>query len=231
MLDFVARAVIEQHIEIPGGSVRTAWNGGEMLFEEQSMRFRKAFGVPILNFYGGRELGPIAYQSEHEGPLKILRPLLFLEIVDESDRPALPGTPGRILLTSTTCRGTPFVRYELGDVGCTSPEHVDESGIRALTELQGRVAGLLRLPDGRTINCIFWNHLFKDYAEIEQFQVVVTPERIHVRLKGPGMSTDRREALEGVLGRFLGDLPFDVSFTNHIPLTRQGKFEQVIREQ
>ena len=59
MLDHVARVVQERGWRVPAGLVRVAWNGGEMLHDEQVTRFREVFGVPILNYYGGRELGTI----------------------------------------------------------------------------------------------------------------------------------------------------------------------------
>ena len=57
MLEFLAREVVAREILLPPGRVVTAWSGGEMLYPEQSDVFRRSFGVPILNCYGGRELG------------------------------------------------------------------------------------------------------------------------------------------------------------------------------
>jgi hypothetical protein len=45
MLDHVARVVQERGWR--PAAVRVAWNGGEMLHDEQVGRFRDAFGVPI----------------------------------------------------------------------------------------------------------------------------------------------------------------------------------------
>ena len=55
LLEFVAQRVLETGRRIRPGVVRTAWNGGEMLFPQQCELFRQAFGVPLLNRYGGRE--------------------------------------------------------------------------------------------------------------------------------------------------------------------------------
>ena len=71
MLEYVARGVVGPKCALPPGYVRAAWNGGEMLFQEQSELFRKAFGVPILNRYGGRELSAMACQLKDGGPLHI----------------------------------------------------------------------------------------------------------------------------------------------------------------
>lgn len=231
ILEHVARRLVESGRCPAPGLVRTAWNGGEMLFAEQSRIFRQAFGVPILNRYGGRELSAMACQFVPDGPLEVLRPWLFVEIVDENGRPAPPGQTGRLLWTSTICRGTPFLRYDIGDLGVALPAHQNESGVFAIHQIEGRVAGLLQLPDGSKINNIFWNHLFKEFSEIRQFQVVLRRDgSIDLRLKGNALAPERDQRLRETLAHFLGSIPFRFCWVDQIPLTAQGKLVQVVRE-
>jgi phenylacetate-CoA ligase len=167
-----------------------------MLFEHQSELFRQAFGVPILNMYGGRELSVMAFQPREGAPLRVLRPWLFLEIVDREGKPVRPGESGRLLWTSTVCRGTPFLRYEIGDLGSSEAASETEAGIAAIRSLDGRTAGTLMLEEGTTIHCLFWNHLFKEIPEIQQFQVVIrSGNRLRLLLKGTKMSPEKSEAL------------------------------------
>lgn len=231
MLEFLARAVLRRGDSVPPGRVRAAWNGGEMLFPEQSALFRQAFGVPLLNLYGGRELGAMAVQKAEGAPLRVLRPWLHLDVLDDAGRPAAPGKPGRLVWTSTVGGGTPFLRYEVGDLGAVAPGGVDESGITHLAELHGRQAGLITLPGGRTINGLYWNHLFKEFPEVEQFQVaLIGGERLELRLRGAGASAEREQALCTVVDRFVGGVPLAVRWMDRIPLTAQGKLIQVVRE-
>jgi phenylacetate-CoA ligase len=233
MLEYVARQVLDTKASVPSGVVKTAWNGGEMLFPEQSAVFRSAFGVPILNCYGGRELSIMACQFQPDQHLSVLRPWLFLEIVDQNGKPARPGEPGRMLWTSTICRGTPFLRYDVGDLGAYKLEDHNESGILKISELQGRTASLLKLPNGRVINNLFWNHLFKDFAEVEQFQVIVcNPDSSSLRilLRGSGFSPDREAQCRRTVDNLLGGIPKQFVWVSQIPRTAQGKLLQVIRE-
>ncbi len=231
MLEFVAQKTLELRGSPPPGSVRTAWNGGEMLFEQQNAVFRKAFGVAMLNCYSGRELSTMACQFHEAQPLLILRPWLFLEVVDSRGRPAGPGESGRLLWTSTVCRGTPFLRYDVGDLGAFESADQNESGIFALRELHGRVGGLLRLPDGKTVNCLYWNHLFKEFSEVQQFQVVLKKDgRLQFLLKGRGFTLPRETELRTALKDFLGGLSVQISWVDNIPLTSQGKLMQVVNE-
>lgn len=231
MLAFIAERLIALGEAPLHGAVRTAWNGGEMLYPEQNEVFTKAFGVPIRNLYGGRELATMACQSADGGPLDVLRPWVFLEIVDENGKPAGPGQSGRLIWTSTICRGTPFLRFDVGDLGAAAATHRNESGISAIDELHGRTAGLLKLPNGRTINNIFWNHLFKEYPEVAQFQVLLRSHGgIRILLCGRGFAAEREARLRDIIGDMVDHLPLELQWVDSIPLTRQGKRIQVLRE-
>ncbi|HSW50230.1 MAG TPA: hypothetical protein VLH09_08650, partial [Bryobacteraceae bacterium] len=230
MLEYVAEKTLENGWAPAAGSMAVAWNGGEMLFPRQSDLFRRAFGVPILNRYGGRELSAMACQYEEHGPLWVLRPWLFMEVVNESGRPAGPGESGRLIWTSTICRGTPFLRYDVEDLGSFDAPRADESGVTALRELDGRLAGLLELPDGRKVSALFWNHAFKGFAEVRQFQVVLCEEgSIQFLLVGKGLSDTREAELTGVLRAFLRTIPFRISWVEVIPRTARGKLVQVVK--
>ena len=233
MLEYIARQTLETEDSVPTGVVKTAWNGGEMLTREQASVIRSAFGVPILNCYGGRELSVMACQFRPDEPLCVLRPWLFLEIVDQNGKPVKPGETGRMLWTSTICRGTPFLRYDIGDLATYEADSCDESGIHKINELQGRTASLLRLSNGKVINNLFWNHLFKEFSEVEQFQVVVRNQdsgSVRILLRGKGFSADREAQCRRTLDNLLGDIPKQFVWVQQIPRTAQGKLLQVIRE-
>lgn len=231
MLEFVARETLRRGLQPEPGTVHVAWNGGEVLFDEQRDLFREAFGVPVLNLYGGREMSVLAFQRREGEPLAVLRPLVYVEIVDDNGKPVAPGESGRVLCTHLACRGTPFVRYEVGDMASYSAGACTEAGIAALDQIQGRIAGLLHLPDGRTINCIYWNHLLKEYDGIHQFQIALRQSRsIEVRLKGVRIEPTRQERLQQTLESFLGRTPVTIRWVEEIPRTAQGKLVQVVHE-
>jgi phenylacetate-CoA ligase len=231
MLEFVARRVIEEKRQIRPGAVRAAWNGGEMLFAEQSELFRQAFGVPLFNRYGGRELSVMACQFTETGPLNVFRPWLFLEVLDDRGRPVGPGEIGRLVWTSTICRGTPFVRYDIEDLGTFRACDQNESGVAAIDALHGRIGGMLDLPGGRKISNLYWNHFFKEVKEVAQFQVILRKDRtLHIFLRGKGFSQERDNAVRGLLAHFVGDVQFRLEWVDRIPLTKAGKLIQVYRE-
>jgi phenylacetate-CoA ligase len=231
MLEYVARKVIERGDTLRPGSVTTAWNGGEMLMDQQIEVFRLAFGVPILNLYGGREIGVMAFQRREGSPLQITRPWLFAELVDDSGAPVSPGETGRLLWTSTICRGTPFLRYEIGDLASFDSTHQTEAGITHLQQLQGRTSSLLKLPSGKVIQTLYWNHFFKDVTEVRQFQIVIQKDGgLRFLLVGDRFTQAKEAALRHTLVAFLGNIPLEFEWVERIPLTLQGKLIQVVRE-
>jgi phenylacetate-CoA ligase len=231
MLEFVARRILETKRKILPGVVRVAWNGGEMLFPKQSEIFRQAFGIPLFNRYGGRELSVMACQFSECAPLQVLRPWLYLEVLDDRGRPAAPGEIGRLVWTSTICRGTPFLRYDVEDLGTFRAPDCNESGVAALEALHGRVGGLLELAGGRKISNLYWNHFFKEVKEVAQFQVILRKDgSLHILLRGSGFSPERDLAVRGLLAHFLSDLQVRLQWVEQIPLTKEGKLLQVYRE-
>lgn len=231
MLEFVARRVLETRREVPPGMVRAAWNGGEMLFPEQSELFRRAFNVPLFNRYGGRELGVMACQFSEGGTLHVMRPWLFLEILNDRGRPAAAGEIGRLVWTSTVCRGTPFLRYDVEDSGTFQECDANESGVTAIESLHGRVGGVLELRGQRRISNLYWNHFFKEIKEVAQFQVILRKDgRLRILLRGNGFSGEREAAVRGLLAHFLGDTPVDLEWVESIPRTKDGKLVQAYRE-
>ena len=231
LLELLAERVLQLGLQPRPGVVAAAWNGGEMLYDSQVELFRRAFGVPILNRYGGRELSIMAFQDIAGGPLHILRPWLFLEVLDHAGKPSAPGEMGRLIWTSTISRGTPFLRYDIGDLGTYADGDHDESGIRAIHTLHGRSSGCLRLSDGRAMSCLYWNHLFKDYAEIKGFQVrIQTDGALRVLLTGRPFGQERDRHLRASLQHMLKETPIRFEWTSEIPKTAQGKLVQVVHE-
>jgi phenylacetate-CoA ligase len=230
MLDYVSRVLIDRGQSLPKGAVRTAWNGGEMLYPEQNERFQAAFGVPILNRYGGRELSTIACQRAPSAHLLVMRPWVMVEVLDSSGRPAAAGECGRIIVTSTVCRGTPFLRYEIGDLGTYESKDLDSAGIASLSTLQGRTAGVIKIRN-RQFNNLFWNHLFKESPSVAEFQVVKRrDDTLRISLVGrPGVPSDDIQ-IRRTLERFLDGIPFELVWLGSIPRTAAGKLIQVISE-
>jgi len=156
---------------------------------------------------------------------------VFVELIGDDGVPVAPGTPGRLVVTSTDGRGTPFLRYDIGDVATCSAEGVDASGVTRLDALLGRAGSVLRLPNGATVSNNYWNHLFKELDEVVQFQVRLRPDgSLRLNFVGRPFAAAREAWLRRVLGAFLGPMPIEIAWVDAIPPTRLGKRLQVVVE-
>jgi phenylacetate-CoA ligase len=228
LLEQLADAFRNQGLSVPAGKVQAVWNGAEAVTAEQSEAFHAVFGREIQNQYGGREFGALAYQTSDSDGLNLLRPNVFAEIVDDAGQPCVPGEIGRIVLTTLIGKGTPFLRYENGDLGTYAANGVDESGIFKLSSLEGRLSGMVRLNGGRVVHNAFWGMLIKEFAGVDQFQVRQARDRsIAILLKGERISPVDEQRLRMLLENTLKETPLTISWVDKIPLTREGKLIQV----
>ncbi len=134
----------------------------------------EGFGVPVVNEYGASEAGLIAFEHP-DGEWHLCEELLYIEFVDENNRPVPPGLTGRILVTALFNKAFPLIRYEIGDLGVWK-ELPD--GKRALVELQGRTNDFVRLPSGKTAPGLTLYYVSRSLLEnsdfIKEFIIVQT---------------------------------------------------------
>jgi phenylacetate-CoA ligase len=88
----------------------------ELCTEEDSRLLATAFGVPIINEYGASELDIIAF-TDRAGDWILSEENLYVEILDEANRPLPDGQEGRIIITALHNTAFPMVRYDIGDIG------------------------------------------------------------------------------------------------------------------
>lgn len=147
----------------------------EMLFENDMILLEKYLGVPIVNEYGASELEVIAFENPQNQWL-VNAETLFVEILDEQDRPVPNGVEGRIVVTSLYNKAHPFIRYDVGDYGV-----LDESGTSRkpiLKKLTGRTNDIAILPSGKKApGMTFYSitkKLFNDDGNVKEFVITQT---------------------------------------------------------
>lgn len=120
----------------------------EMLFDDDKELMENVFGVPVINEYGASELDLLAF-SNKEGELEVNSRNIFVEILDEFDKPVPLGNPGRIIITSLYNKAHPMIRYDLGDIGILANSSTYKKPI--LEKLIGRTNDMARLPSGKMV--------------------------------------------------------------------------------
>ena len=134
----------------------------EMLFEDDKQLMESQFGIPVVNEYGASELDLIAFQN----PLnewQINNETLFVEVLDQNNKPVPNGEEGRIVITSLYNKAHPFIRYDIGDVGIISKESTLKKPI--LEKLIGRTNDIAILPSGKKAAGLTFYYITKSIIE------------------------------------------------------------------
>lgn len=175
-LEMLANYIIKNNVKIQDASIKLVECRAEYLFENQRKICENAFKCPVVNMYGCHETWGIAYEcSEHK--LHVLEESVFLEIVNDENKPLNNGEIGNVVITGLCEQTIPFIRYKIGDkavkhnekcsCGLTSP-YIDLIGTRN-TDWISTPTGKICTTAFTPIIKLFSNGIY-DY--IEQFQIV-----------------------------------------------------------
>ena len=156
----------------------------------------------------------------------------IVEVLDDHDEPAAPGTLGRIVATGLQNFAMPFLRYDTGDVGGIDPEPCAcGRTYPKLLPIMTKAEDILVTPEGRFISSSILTHPFKPMVNIEKSQLVQeTVDHLTVRLvRRPTYTEHDSEMLLAGLRQRLGPaIRIDLQFVNDIPRTPRGKYRWVI---
>jgi phenylacetate-CoA ligase len=152
-------------------------HGGRELIEGK-------FGIPVMSRYSAAEAFKIAFYCERRTGFHLHEDLCHVRIVDADGATARPGEVGRIVLSNLVNRATVLLNYPVGDLGAVTAEPCPcGRSFRLLSELEGRVEDLLRMPDGRFVHPRTVWQVFQGDPDVLQYQLIQhEPDRFALRL-------------------------------------------------
>lgn len=200
------------------------------LIEQHSIE--KAMGVQVANEYGASEIGIIGFGTTNHW--KISDELIYVEIVDDKGVILQDGEIGRIICTPLFNHGTPFVRYDVGDLGSLKKTN---NG-KILTSLEGRREELMVLPSGKKLpGDTFFYYIFKDFSkrfkEINEYRVIQKNETNFEILIVSDITISEKEIKD--LNRIIShkindDITISIHCVSEIKRSKTGKFRRFISE-
>ncbi len=127
---------------------RIVFSDSELLMPDTRALLQKAFGTAVIDIFGTYETDNIAWECPRAGGYHVATDCVLLEIIRDG-RPAQAGELGEMVVTVLANRTTPFIRYNLHDLGqfstvpcgCGSP-------FPLLTRVVGRADDLITMDDG-----------------------------------------------------------------------------------
>lgn len=201
-------------------------SSSEMLPPEERRVVERVFGPIVFDRYGCEEVGLVASECERHDGLHVAAEGVYVEILGGS------GTdPGRIVLTDLLNRGTPLLRYDVGDLATTRLGPCPcGRGLPRIGRIVGRTSDFLYTPEGRRVSGI--SLLDTVTIHIPGFrQVQVVQDRLDeltFNVVRDGAASSEASALrlaEAVRHYFGPAMRHEVRYVDAIPPTGRGKFQ------
>lgn len=202
----------------------------EMLFEDDKIILEKYLGVPIINEYGASELDVIAFENQ-DGIWTVNAETLFVEILDENNKPLPLGKEGRIVVTNLYNKAHPFIRYDVGDYGILDEKSTSKHPI--LKKLTGRTNDVAVLPSGKTApGMTFYSitkKLFGDDGKVKEFTITqLQSDTFEIQyVSEVALTKEEIDRIEKVFTDFLEpDLKYIFTHKNLLLRSKNGKLKQ-----
>lgn len=227
----LAKYLLENRIDY--APPRAVITSAETLLDYMRKTIEEAFGCPVFDFYGSREIGSLAAECEEHSGYHISAENIVMEFVREGEHVAA-GEDGVILVTSLRNFGMPFIRYNIGDVGSPSDEACGcGRGLPLMSSIEGRVSQFMAVFDkrlGRVIPVstagpgVFSIALL--HMPLERYRIIQESlDRVVVKaVKGEGYSRRHTDFLVKHISKYLGDnITIEVEFVDSLPPLPSGK--------
>lgn len=202
----------------------------EMLFEDDKIVLENYLGVPIVNEYGASELDVIAFENQ-DGIWTVNAETLFVEILDENNKPLPLGKEGRIVVTNLYNKAHPFIRYDVGDYGILDEKSTFKHPI--LKKLTGRTNDVAVLPSGKTApGMTFYSitkKLFGDDGKVKEFTITqLQSDTFEIQyVSEVALTKEEIDTIEKVFTDFLEpDLKYIFTHKNLLLRSKNGKLKQ-----
>ena len=211
---------------------RTMVNAAEGLQSGQRELLEKHLVQEVFLSYGSREFMSIGMECDHHAGYHIHTDNLVVEVVDASGRPLPPGEEGRIVVTDFHNAATPFIRYEIGDMGVMGADEPCACGrpFPRLASVDGRLQDMIYTPRG-PITGLYITYTMRQFESwIDGYQVVQNARnRILIRLlTGASLTAERLAPVTAMLREKLGDMTIDYERVDALSRRKSGKVELVI---
>lgn len=207
--------------------------GGDSMTRAGRHFIEEHFGIPVLSTYQATEAFKIGFFCEERRGFHLHEDLCHVKIVNAKGEKVENGQNGEVVISNLINRGTVLLNYPLGDFASILSNKCSCGRILTLlSEVEGRVADLILLPNGGIVHPGEVWRIFKGINEVLQYQLIqhdtnrfelrlatINQDSYHRILKG--VLTD----LRNLLGHFTN---IEAEYYQELGREYSGKFRPVI---
>ena len=230
-LALLAAHILDRKTGLRLPKLKVVCTTGEPLFDYQRELIGKAFGVPVANEFGSRDVGFTAHETP-EGQMLLMSESIILEVLDERGQPVAPGETGEAVMTALESFAQPFIRYRTGDMVRMADETCRAGrGLDVVTEVLGRSTDFIVRSDGTIMHALAVIYVLRAVAGVGEFKIV--QHSLHdfevLVVPNAGWQESGRVEIETGLRKRLGDdIRIDLRLVESIPAEASGKHRYVI---
>jgi phenylacetate-CoA ligase len=198
--------------------------------EDGRRLIERSFGVRVMSRYSAMESLKIAFHCE-EGRFHLHEDLCHVTIAGLDDEKLRNGERGEIVLSNLVNRGTVLLNYRLGDLGAVSSERCAcGRGTKLLTQFEGRVSEVIRLPDGSLVDPLALSVAVRLPGVVRHQLVEIRPGELLLRVATADETAYERVApdLRATLRDVLHGLEVDVTYAADIAPEPGKKFRPIV---
>jgi phenylacetate-coenzyme A ligase PaaK-like adenylate-forming protein len=213
--------------EITPHPIKCVFTDSETLTPSLRQTIEKVFKAPVIDVYGSLETENIAYEClRHEG-YHIAADCVIMEFLKDGQAVG-PGEEGEIVCTVLDNLTSPFIRYNLHDIGTYRSGFCSCGRSFPLMEsIMGRSHEFIQTTDGRQISAIVISGKLQPLAHyLFQYQVIQRKEDLfYVRVVPTqyfNQGTERR--IIAIFQEMFPHAAVRVEKVTHIEREKSGKF-------
>lgn len=230
-LALLAAHALERGRRLRLPALRVVCTTGEPLYPHQRELITRAFGAPVANEFGSRDIGFTAHETP-AGQMLLMSESHIVEVLDEAGRPVAPGQAGEAVVTGLESQAQPFIRYRTGDVLRLSAERCREGrGLQVVAEVLGRSTDFLVRPDGTIMHALAAIYVLRAEPGVAAFKVVQhTPIALEVMVVPEAGWSDEsaRRVVEGLGARLGAGVDIRLRCVERIAPEASGKHRYVV---
>ncbi|MGE6328760.1 phenylacetate--CoA ligase family protein [Psychrobacter pacificensis] len=209
--------------------VKVFFPTAETVLPQHRDMISRVLGCKLVNQYASSEGAPFILECE-KGNLHIHPLTGVFEVVDEDMQPA---TEGEVLVTSFTTKGTPLIRYRIGDSIKLAPQ-TDQceclSHFPLVERIYGRTDAYIYSPDKGLVNLNRLSIFTKQIQGLIATQVIQkSKEAITLNMVVNNKYDQKQESrFISLLRELIGEsIDIDIQYLDSIPREKSGKFRFV----
>jgi phenylacetate-CoA ligase len=208
---------------------------GEPMYEPTRKLLEDTFSCQVFSRYASEECGVIAQNCPDANLFHVNSSSYFIEILSlNSDEPAKPGEPGRVVITDHNSHVLPLIRYDIGDISVSADDCCCGKKTPVLKYIEGREIDLIFNTKGEYVSPFVINRTLKVSADIKYFQFIQRSQNkyvVNLSVNPDYAEKEMELKLSGELHKVLGtDAVIDIVYLDTIPVSSTGKRNYIINE-